>query len=172
MDHDSLERRAERFRAIAWSRAADWSPTAGEWILEYYEKMLPFWPEATRRPSPTHDAFLSAFLDRLTAEERDDVEQTCEEIVRRAQGRPTWMTRRLMRLALACGALCERHGLDVEDDPSLPMLRLFEEGYELNPTHGGFDVLYSKGMVTMPLPSRDAIERRACARRDGQAKSP
>jgi hypothetical protein len=168
MRTESMETTVERLRAVRWSSAPEWRAVARDLLFDYYQRMLPVWSPTGADPMPDNSQLIEGFLSRLSGAERVRIDEEKARILQHAHENglaPTLMTRALLSLVLACATLVESGELRPEEDPGEPLLRLFEAGYELNPTHGGVDVCYATGMTTVPLPRRDAIARRTAATR-------
>jgi hypothetical protein len=166
MSEGDAKTRFERLMAVPWGSACTWSLTPRDLLFDFYERVLPFWPETDVKLFPHSEVFSKAFLSRLSDAERAHVGVALGAVLEAALAKGVALTainRQLVELILACGVVSDEKGQAFGEDPSEPLLRLFESGYDLNPTHGAVDICYRGGFTTVPLPTREAITRRAAA---------
>jgi hypothetical protein len=143
---------AERLARVRWSAAPEWDRSAADLLHEYYRRLLPFWPDDRFKIQPDNAEVVDALLGRLAPPERAWVQERADALA------ASRVSQRLAAVILAGAILVSRGELEPESDPGVPMLDLFEAGFELAPTHGGVDVMHGAGMRTVPLPAR-ALER-------------
>jgi hypothetical protein len=171
MNADRGTTRFERLKAVRWQSARAWSPTARDLLFDFYERLLPVWPEAHPKLSPHSDVVLAAFSSRLSDAERARVDVMLRAVLDTAEAAGVALTsvnRHLVKLILVCEVLFEGGtGRATGSDPSEPLLELFEAGYDLNPTHGAVDICYQAGCTTVPLPTHEAVVQRSAARAAG-----
>jgi hypothetical protein len=156
-----MTRPIDRLESLPWSSAPAWDQRARDWLVEYYVRIFPVWPEASPQILPHDPRVIDAFLSRLTEAERAALERRKGDLLeawRRQPNGPVASTKTLLPLLIATALLVERAALAPEDDPSVPLLELLAAGYELHPSHGAVDVLYAGGMTTVPLPRRAEIQ--------------
>jgi uncharacterized protein YjbI with pentapeptide repeats len=163
MNDNLIKSRFERLKEIRWGSARKWSVLARDLLLDYYEKVLPFWPEKQVRLMPHSSVLTEAFSSRLSPIERERVNLMLLAILETYDNYGFTLTsvnRALVVLILISDVLIESGNLAPQEDPSEPLLRLFEEGYDLNPSHGAVDICYQFGCTSVPLPTRESVMQR------------
>jgi predicted TIM-barrel enzyme len=151
---DPMVATVQRLEAIRWGTAPTWERRARDLLFDFYRRVLPFWPEGAHKILPADAKVLAALRARLSSTDVTRVDAN----VKRLGNKLTSTTRSLIELILTGAILRARGQLDETTDPGVPLLQLFEAGYDLNPTHGGVDVMYAAGMTTVPLPTRAQLE--------------
>lgn len=147
---DPVAATIQRLEAIRWGTAPKWERRARELLFDFYRRLLPVWPQDAHKILPADPKVIAALRARLSP---TDVTRVDANAKRLGDGRsPT--VRSLIELILTGAVLRARGQLDETTEPGVPLLDLFEAGYDLNPTHSGVDVMYASGMTTVPLPTR------------------
>src|SRR6185503_4187650 len=100
---------------------------------------LPFWPPDAHKILPADPKVIAALRARLSPTDVTRVDANAE----RLGDRRSSTVRSLIELLLTGAILRGRGQLDETTDPGVPLLHLFEAGYDLNPAHGGVDVMYA-----------------------------
>lgn len=147
---DPVAATVQRLEAVRWGTAPKWEPRARDLLFDFYRRLLPIWPEDAHKILPADPKVIAALRARLSPTDVTRVDANAERL---GDGRSATV-RSLIELILTGALLRAGDQLDETTDPGIPLLQLFEAGYDLNPTHGGVDVMYATGMTTVPLPTR------------------
>jgi hypothetical protein len=164
MSKNIMKKRFNRLKAIRWGSAREWNPAAWDRLLEYYERVLPVWPEDRMKLLPHNRVLTEPFSNRLSAMEGEQVNSMLQAILKIAEDSGVVLTAinsALVKLILACAALLERGDLASCEDPSESLLQLFELGFDLSPSHSAVDICYQIGCTSVPLPDRKSVAHRA-----------
>lgn len=165
---EHLSTRIERIREVHWGSASVYDPVAEALLLRYYERFLPFWPPDAVKVAPDYlRIVLEPFRNQLTDVERAmlaDARVTAIGNGGRGGG-PTRVSRNLVDLILCCAILVDDGRLQIDDDPSVPLLELFERGFCLSQDHAMIEVVDRGGMTRIAMPTRAQIEARVAMRR-------
>jgi hypothetical protein len=153
---DPVAATVQRLGAVRWGTAPTWERHARDLLVDFYRRLLPFWPADAYQILPANPQVSAALRAYLSATELTRVDANVERLA----GGDTQTRRWLIELILIGALLRARGQLDESNDPGVSLLRLFEAGYDLNPTHGGVDVIHASGMTTVPLPTREQVSRR------------
>jgi predicted TIM-barrel enzyme len=151
---DPVAATVKRLEAVRWGTAPTWERRARDLVFEFYRRLLPVWPEGSHKILPGNPKVLAALRARVAPTDGTRVDANAERLGKKL----TSTTRSLIELILTGAVLRAGGQLDETTDPGVPLLQLFEAGYDLNPTHGGVDVMYASGMTTVPLPTRAQLE--------------
>lgn len=159
-----LRDRTDRLGAAVLASATDRDDGVAL-LLEFYERVLPFVPAERTRFSPWDDDVTSVLLGRITDDERARLAIAMETACRSAPSRRG----RILFEVVLCGAILVDAGrLSHDLDPTVPLMALFERGYELEQDHGFIEVWDRIGGRRVPIPTRAQIE----ARRAGAGSRP
>jgi hypothetical protein len=145
---------------LPWGSAKAWSPAVGALLLQHYQRLLPYWPESRAFLPPADPELEREVLASLDSASREQIESAVEDIAAaaRSQGqRLEATTRHLLSLLLAWSVYRDRGWLRAEDDPSEPLLRVFEQGYQLNYSDAGIELHFDGGWHTLRVPRRSEI---------------
>ncbi len=117
MNEKVINKCFDRLKAVRWGSACKWNSTARDHILDYYEKVLPFWPEDRVKLFPHNSILIESFSIRLTATEVEQTNLMLQKIIKTAEDSGFVVTS--MGLALAgVGASVEDRGCHYERSPS------------------------------------------------------
>lgn len=165
MGSHCLSERVERLRVVYWESAAAYDSVAETLLLRYYERLLPYWPPDVFKVAPDYDpVMLEPFLSQLTDLERGTLTDAMVTANGERGGGWTRVARNLVELILCCAILIDNGRLQIEDDPSVPLLDLFDRGFSLQQDHAQIEVVYRGGMTRIAMPTRTQIEARVSAR--------
>ncbi len=164
-----MKKHFERLKSVKWGSAREWNPSVRNLLLDYYKRILPVWPEDREKILPHSSLLIEPFSKYLSSAEKEHVELMLRSVFKAAEMSGVVLTltsQALITLILTCAVLRGKGDLKSNDDPSEPLLRLFELGYDLNPTHGAIDICYQEGCTSMQLPTREAIAHTVASNND------
>jgi hypothetical protein len=136
---------------IEWSQASEKAAIdARHLAIDYYHRLLPFWPAEREEIGPTDPVFeAAAFAERTTEQQRRIAAEARALIAKQDT-----TTQRLIPMVLAWAMARDSASLRPEDDPSVPLLDLWCLGVTLQQAKVGLELTYGDGFGTIRFPSR------------------
>lgn len=155
-----FERRKKLLSELSWGAAKEFSPQVVPWVKEYYQRLLPLWPETVQRLPPGDLSFEQRTLEQRTEPERIRIKETRSELVAGLAAKKISLARtsaQLVTWMLAWAIACDVGELTPQQDPSDPLLKLFAAGYLIESNHAGIQLEYQSGWNIMQVPTRAQV---------------
>ncbi|SKC16490.1 hypothetical protein [Dyadobacter psychrophilus] len=145
---------------IKWGSAAAWDESCDSLLREYYSRILEWWPPERLRFPPNDQVILKQLSAAVALSDSilDSYTLHSELLKIRKNGiRLERATVDLLKVVLNFAIAIDNKSIDVSSDPGLPLLELFEKGYQIGYTDAGIEIHYQEGWKILPVPLRTEV---------------